>query len=152
MKKLIILFALCLTTLSSQITVKATLLDSLLKQAKKAKIYAKALEESIEANRQAEQTFEMADSTIAALEMAFLAQKEVSRIDAEIIKAYKGRAKEGNRLVTTALVGIVAYIAYDGNQNEKPIVFGSMGVTYIATRIFGAPFDLFTIDLIGIVK
>ncbi len=148
MNRKLVLFVLSLSIAFSQVTkVPDVLLDSLINQAKR---YQKTLEVISLVKQQQRATINSlshADSVIANLEEAYFFQRKAIETGDKIITIYKDRAEEGNRLVTTAIVGLVTYLSIDGSTNERLYVFGSMGITYACTRLFGTPFDFFTVDI-----
>lgn len=88
-----------------------------------------------------------ADTTIAELELAYFDMEKAYEFQQKIIKYYEDRADLGNKLVFTSAVGIITYITFDGDKNEKLYVFGGMGATYLLVDFLGVPFDLFKLDL-----
>lgn len=123
---------------------KLSQIVELAKNGKRASEQVKLLRE---ANQDAGKALMIADSAMAELENAYYDQVEALELGNRIILKYEDIADEGARLVITAGTGLVTYMVFDGDKNEKAIVFGTMAVTYTVTRIFGVPFNPFKIDL-----
>jgi hypothetical protein len=144
---LIIFSTIICQTDNESVTLKKKKLAEIVELAKNGKRASEEVKLLRSANQDASKALAIADSAMAELENAYYDQVNALEIGNRIILKYEDIAKEGNRLVTTAIVGLITYQVVDGSNNEKAYVYGSMASTYLLTRLFGAPFDLFTIDL-----